>query len=160
MGSLNGWPLIVETSTIGLIAHSGSWAAWLGTGNLDQVEEISVIEQCVVVPNSSPVLKYWHWIESWDHLCGYDVAGVLVNGDTAVENYSLCTATNTSGWVQRSLDMSAYAGHAILLSIVVVTDGALGSSLFIDDVFFESDGDESNAIFGDGFECGDSATWN
>lgn len=159
MGSLNGWPLIIETSTIGLIAHSGDWAAWLGTGNID-VEEISVIEQLVTVPRNTPVLKYWYWIESFDDLCGADVAGVLVNADTDVDAFSLCIATNTGGWALRSLDMSAYAGRTILLSIVVVTDAVKGSSLFLDDVFFQFDGVGPNAIFGDSFESGDSSSWN
>lgn len=155
MGSLNGWPLIIETGTIGLIPHSGTWASWLGGG----AEEISVIEQLVIVPRDSPILKYWHWIESADDLCGADAAGVVVNAAVDVDAYSLCITENTGGWVLHSVDMSAYAGHAILLSIVVVTDGVLDSSLYVDDVFFQFDGGGPNAVFADGFESGDDSSW-
>ena len=83
-----------------------------------------------------------------------------MNGDTEVDAYSLCIDENTGGWVLHSVDMSAYAGHAILLSIIVVTDGILDSSLYVDDVSFQFDGDGPNAIFADGFETGTDSSWD
>jgi hypothetical protein len=154
-GSSNGWPLILTTNDIGRHPHSGNWAAWLG----GVTDEISVIEQLVPIPSDSPYLKYWQWIESEDD-CGYDAAGVLVHGDTAVDAYWLCELENTGGWVLHEVDMSEWAGQSALVSIVVVTDGLYDSNLFVDDVFFEFEGDAPHTVFTDRFESGDLTGWD
>jgi bacillopeptidase F (M6 metalloprotease family) len=65
--------------------------------------------------------------------CGFDFGGVLVN-NTTVDQFDLCGAADTNGWVQRSVDLSAYAGQNVALQIRVETDSSLNSNLFIDDV--------------------------
>jgi hypothetical protein len=123
--------LIVQQFPPGVTPYDGVWATWLG-GDYD---EISYIEQQVLVPSDRPYMSYWHWIASAD-LCGYDVGGVLVNG-AVVEAYWLCQDTNTGGWVQRVIDLRGYAGSTVSIQIKSVTDGSLNSNLFIDHVDFQ-----------------------
>jgi hypothetical protein len=127
--SLNGWPLIMDSSSSGVSPHSGSWLAWLGGDD----DEVSYIEQQVTLPAGDANLTYWHWIGSADSNCAHDFGGVLIN-DAVVDVYSLCDAENTDGWVQHTVGLSAYAGQAVTLQIRAETDSADSSSLFIDDV--------------------------
>lgn len=113
-------------------AHSGSWVAWLGGAK----NNVSSITQQVTVPAATPYLAYYHYIASAD-LCGYDKA-VVFAGAAQVATYDLCTSNNTNGWVKRVVNLSAYAGQSIALQIRVTTDGSLNSSLFIDDVGFQT----------------------
>jgi hypothetical protein len=46
----------------------------------------------------------------------------------------LCESTITSGWVELNVDLNAYNGQTITLSIEVQTDESLPSGLLIDDV--------------------------
>ena len=129
--SSNGYDLITNDFEGYLSPHSGSWAAWLG----GDYNEASLIYQQIMVPTTNPNLTYWLWIASVDY-CGYDVAGVVINED-AVDAYWLCEDENTGGWVQRVVNLSAYAGQSVTLYFLADTDGSLNSSLFIDDVQFQ-----------------------
>ncbi len=126
--STHGWPIIVASFTGGITARSGSYAAWLG-GDYD---DISYVQQQVAISASAPYLVYWHWIASED-MCGFDFAGVLVNG-VVVQVYDLCSSASTGGWVSHSVDLSAYAGQSVMLQIRAETDFSLNSNLFVDDI--------------------------
>lgn len=150
--SMKGWPLILHATDIptGIDPFGGDWAVWLGGDN----DEIAYIQQQVTVPAGSPTLNYWHWIDSEDE-CGYDFGSVRVNSTTVVESYDLCWPTDTAEWVLHSIDMSAYTGQTLNLQIRIETDDQLISNLFVDDVYFETQG-----IFADGFESGDTSAWS
>ena len=77
-------------------------------------------------------LHYWYWIASED-MCGYDYAGVFVNG-SLLKQYDLCSSSSTGGWVQQLLDLNAYAGTTITLTFAVTTDGSFNSNFLLDDV--------------------------
>ena len=128
-----GWSPIRQTFPGSVTPHGESWAVWLG-GFYD---DTFYIQQQVIVPPDGPYLTYWHWIASADD-CGYDYGYVIVNTSTTVDTYNLCTTDNTGGWVQHTVDMSAYVGQSISLRIQVVTDGSFNSNLFVDDVSFAS----------------------
>ena len=131
--SSNGFPLIVNENEPDVVPpHGGQWAVWLGGG----LDETSYIEQTVTVPAGAPYLTFWHWIASND-ACGKDFAGVLVNGIVA-DVYDLCTGENTSGWQKHAADLSAYTEQTVTVQIRVETDESLNSSLFVDDVSFQS----------------------
>lgn len=115
-----------------VMAHSGSWVAWLGGVK----NNISSITQQVLVPSSAPYLAYYHYIASSD-VCGYDEV-VLFANLTQVNTYALCSSQSTNGWVKRVVNLSAFAGQTISLQIRVETDSTLNSNLFIDDVSFQS----------------------
>lgn len=130
--SAQGWPLILNVADLPILPHGGSWAAWLGGDD----SEDSYIQQSVTVPASTPYLSYWHWIDSED-VCNYDFARIQVNG-TTVNEYTLCTSSNSGGWVRRTVNLSAYSGQTVSLRIRVVTDSSYVSNLFIDDVSFQA----------------------
>ncbi len=129
--SSNGFPLIVNGFAPNpLVPHSGSWGAWLG-GLLD---EISILSQTVVVPADAPVLSYYYFIGSGD-FCGYDYAFVNVN-DTEIDQYDLCTNTNSDDWVRATHDLSAFAGQNVTLEFAATLDDSGNSNFFLDDVAF------------------------
>jgi hypothetical protein len=127
--SEQGWILILNEEYLLTPPHGGSWAVWLG-GDYD---EISFIRQVVSVPTEDPTLRFWIWIASLD-ICGYDIGGVIVNDDTVVDVFDLCTDMNTEGWVERPVNLSAYAGQTLPLVIFAATDATENSNLFVDDV--------------------------
>ena len=109
--STHGWPIIMTSFPGGVTARSGSYAAWLG----GDYSDISYVQQPVTISASAPYLVYWHWIASED-ICGFDFAGVVVNG-IVVDVYDLCSSANTNGWVKHSVNLGAYAGQSVLLQI-------------------------------------------
>ncbi|MBN1221582.1 MAG: hypothetical protein JXM69_21855 [Anaerolineae bacterium] len=123
-----GWPLIVTSTILPVTPHSGDWAVWLGGDD----DEVSTISQTVAITIGESTLSYWQWIDSED-ICGNDFGQVLIN-NTQVYSISLCDATNTNDWVNRTLDLSAYIGQNVDLQFRAETNGNLNSNLFIDDV--------------------------
>lgn len=132
--SSNGWAIVTHVSGLPntLPPPGGQWAAWLGGDHY----EISYIEQEVTVPTDRPYLTYSHFLASEDY-CGYDFAGVLVNG-AVVDVYDLCSDTNSTGWSQHAVNLNAYRGQTVALQIRVETDGSLFSSLYVDNVGFSA----------------------
>jgi len=129
--SSNDFPLIVndfEDNT--LTPHSGDWAVWLGGGS----NEVATLSQSAAVPAAAPFLSYYYVIGSTD-FCGYDRATVSVNG-TPLEQYNLCSSTNTSDWMRDSLDLSAYAGQNVTIEFAILLDSSFNSNFFLDDVAF------------------------
>ncbi|MEZ4675596.1 MAG: hypothetical protein R2932_15300 [Caldilineaceae bacterium] len=109
--------------------HNGTWAAWLGGLN----GEISKLSQETRVPAGEPFLRYWYLISS-DPMCGNDVASVLIDDRTIVDQFSLCEV-NTKNWHVRTLDLSRYTGQTITLTFRVDTDrDDHPSNLYLDDV--------------------------
>lgn len=134
--SNHGWPLILngaDFSFTGVTPHGGSWAVWLG----GDINDISYIQQTVVIPSAAPYLAYWHWIGSEDN-CGNDYGLVVVNGSQVVDQYNLCQSTNTNGWAKHVVNLSAYKGQTVSFQIRTETNGSLNSNLFVDDVSFQS----------------------
>ncbi|MBN1260260.1 MAG: peptidase S8 [Anaerolineae bacterium] len=132
--SSGGLPLILDDSYPEMpTPHNGDWAAWLGGAN----DERSYIQQDVTVSALTPHLAYWYQISSNDFLCGADTGSVFVNG-SAVETFNLCVSTQTGGWVQDSVDLSAYAGQMVTLRLEAETDVLFFSSLFLDDIDFQA----------------------
>jgi hypothetical protein len=124
-----GYPLIVHESELpsGIGPSDGAWVAWLGGDS----QLISYIEQVVSIPETNPELTYRHWIDSiW--ACGNGYGGVTVD-DVWVDTYWLCDVNDTGGWVDRTVDLTAYAGQTATLRFVSQTTDDY-SSLYIDAV--------------------------
>jgi hypothetical protein len=132
--SSHGYPLIIPSEYLPLTPHSGNQAAWLG----GDVSEESILSQSgILIANPASILRIWYLIGSQD-TCGLDFGYVKVNGDT-VHTWNLCSANNNAGWVELVLNLSAYNGQTITLSISAVTNAnAQNSNLFIDDVYLGS----------------------
>ena len=128
--SLQGWPIIINSGfPTGITPHGGSWAAWLGGDD----NETAYVQQNVTVPSGNPTLSFWHWAASAETGCIYDFAYVRVDGGN-VDSFGLCDATDTGGWVQRTINLAAYAGQTVSLQFRVETDVSGNSNWFIDDV--------------------------
>ena len=130
--SSTGQPLIIdEEASYPVTAHSGSWLAWLGGWD----KELSILSQEVTVPEGEPVLSFYHWIDSEEGSCGYDLAHVHVDG-LLVLILNLCPDTETNGWLRETIDLQAFAGQRVLLQFSVNNDFSYPSHWFIDDVAF------------------------
>lgn len=156
--SQQGKDIIMDVYPDGVVPTSGSWLAWLGgacrnTDPPSDCEEVSYIEQELTVPTSTTNLSFWYWTASND-VCGFDFGWVKVDG-VIIEEYDLCTATDTGTWVLGELDISAYAGQTVTLRFQADTDASDNSNFFVDDVAFDVAG-----IFSDGFESGDTSAWS
>jgi len=124
------FPLIVHEKDLPSLIEpfNGSWVAWLGGDS----ELVTYIEQQVTIPELSPELVYWHWIDSrFD--CDDSFGGVVIN-ETYVDYYLLCSDTDTGGWVKRTVDLNAFAGQTVVLRVFSRTEVDNYSSLYIDAV--------------------------
>lgn len=130
--SSSGFQIIRSGSFGSVYPLSGSYLAWLGGGD----NETGYLQQAVIVNPSLPYLTYYHWISSTDW-CGYDFATLSIDGFT-VSSYDLCSSTSTGGWVKKSINLSSYAGKAVLLRIGIENDYSLTSSLFLDNISFSA----------------------
>lgn len=128
--SLVDWPLIYHEDDLDVAPHSGRWAAWLAGAD----DEISYIEQRVDVPAGGPSLTYWFRISSMDECDADDDRGEVRIDGTALDTLRLCEAQNTPKWVEKTIDLSAYAGQTVDLQFRAETNSAYNSDLFIDDV--------------------------
>ena len=127
--SSQGYDIVVEFN---LPAHSGSWLAWLSWNN----NTVAWISQNVPVPVGQSILHFWYYSDS-DDVCGYDFFKIYVNGNPQVQ-WNLCESTDTSGWVESTLDLTAWAGTTVALKFEATTDPAYYSYLFLDDISLES----------------------
>ncbi len=128
------FPLMINTDfPPGITPHSGQWLAWLGGA----VTEVASVRQTVIVPVNAPLLTYWAWLTSDEPECNADNVKVAVNLQEIIEDYWLCQATSTTGWTQRSVNLAAFAGQEIILSVQAENNnGVLPSNLVIDDFAF------------------------
>jgi hypothetical protein len=124
------FPLIVQKSQMpaSRSPRTGEWAAWLG----GESDLNSYIEQPVTIPQSSPELVYWLWIDSIS-ACDASYGGVSLDG-VLVDQYQLCTTTATAGWKKRTIDLEVFAGRAVSIRFLSETSGANFSSLYVDEV--------------------------
>jgi hypothetical protein len=126
--STHGWDLIMRSDDTPVAAHGGLWLAWLGGDDSDT----SQLSQTITISAAAPYLHFWYWAASED-ACGWDYFYVGVNNNFFYSE-TLCSSNSTGGWVQRVLNLSAYAGSGKTVQFKVVTDGSLNSNLFLDDV--------------------------
>jgi hypothetical protein len=124
--SSQGWPLVV--SSLPYTPKSGAWAAWLG-GDFFENSILSQSGLSIISPTS---LRLWYLSDS-DDACGFDFGYVKVNG-VILHTWNLCASTNTGGWTPLDINLNAYNGQTITLTLEVLTDGSEDSSLYIDDV--------------------------
>ncbi|HJS30061.1 MAG TPA: hypothetical protein VJ768_10590, partial [Anaerolineales bacterium] len=129
-----GRQLIVNSGfPSGVTPHGGSWAAWLGGAG----PETSQIRQNVSVSPATPYLGYWQWIDSDEAgSCG-NSARVWVDG-TLIDIYDLCASTDTSGWVKHVVNLGAYTGQTVELTIGAIIGPGNSSNLFVDDFSFQT----------------------
>lgn len=113
-------------------AHTGDYLVSLGR----QTNDVSYVYQTISVPTgTTPVLKYWRWVES-PTACGNDTFKVLFATRGRLRTLSserLCGQSD-GGWVQESLDLSSVAGRSGSLDLWLKNDATNRTDVFLDDV--------------------------
>ncbi|WP_456152137.1 putative Ig domain-containing protein [Kitasatospora acidiphila] len=110
-------------------AHSGSWKAWLdgyGTTHTD------TLSQTVTIPaGCKATFSFWLHIDTAETgSTAYDKLTVQANS-TTLATYSNVNAN--TGYVQKSFDLSAFAGRSVTLKFTGTEDSSLQTSFVIDD---------------------------
>ncbi|WP_235437704.1 putative Ig domain-containing protein [Kitasatospora griseola] len=110
-------------------AHSGSWKAWLdgyGSAHTDTVS------QTVTIPaGCKATFSFWLHVDTAETgTTAYDKLTVQANS-TTLATYS--NANAATGYVQKSFDLSSYAGQSVTLKFTGTEDASLQTSFVIDD---------------------------
>jgi serine protease len=116
-------------NTDGAHAHAGSGYSWLdgyGSAHTD------TLSQSVAIPSGCGAsLTYYLWINSSEGTStAYDKLTLTVNG-TTVQSFS--NINKGTGYVQRSVNLGAYAGQTATIKWTGTEDSSLQTSFFIDD---------------------------
>jgi Zn-dependent metalloprotease len=130
-----GWTsssgVIGQYGSQGEPTHSGSWNAWLdgyGTTHTDTLsQQVSIPAGC-----TNAALTFYLHIDTSESMSGaaYDKLTVTA-GSTTLATYSNLDAA--SGYTQRSVNLSAYAGQSVTLKFTGTEDAYLQTSFVIDD---------------------------
>jgi hypothetical protein len=118
-------------------AHSGSWEAWLdgyGTTHTD------TLSQSITIPSGActAAFSFWLYINTSEttKTTAYDKLTVAVLNSSGTTLATLATYSNlnaSSGYIQKSFSLSAYAGQTVTLKFTGTEDSSLQTSFFVDD---------------------------
>jgi len=146
---------IQGTSEVKLLpesAHSGLYAFWSNKGDESNMRLTKSLDLTTV---SGPInLSYWMWYdleEDYDYLYlsasedGESWAIIETprgtDEDISGNSYGWGYNGQTGGWVQETVDLSAYAGKTIQIRFEYVTDAAVnGEGFLLDDVTIDAIG--------------------
>ncbi|MER7579848.1 protease pro-enzyme activation domain-containing protein [Kitasatospora sp. NPDC097691] len=112
-------------------AHAGSWKAWMngyGSTHTDTVSQtVSIPAGC-----TSAKLTFWLHIDTAESgSTAYDKLTVQANS-TTLATYS--NANAAAGYVQRTLDLTSFAGQTVTIKFTGTEDSSQQTSFVIDDV--------------------------
>ncbi|MFG2146329.1 M1 family aminopeptidase [Streptomyces sp. NPDC048696] len=129
----------VITSRAGESAHGGTSFAWLdGTGGT----HTDTLSQSVTIPSgcSTATLTFWLHIDTDETTSStaYDKLTAKI-GSTTLATYS--NLDKNTGYVQKSIDVSAFAGQTVNLSFTGTEDYSLQTSFVLDDIALNTSGD-------------------
>ncbi|WP_232247422.1 putative Ig domain-containing protein [Kitasatospora azatica] len=111
-------------------AHSGSWKAWMDGYGSSHTDTVS---QSVTIPaGCKATFSFWMHIDTAETTTStaYDKLTVAANS-TTLATYS--NLNKNTGYVQKSFDLSSYAGQTVTLKFTGVEDSSLQTSFVIDD---------------------------
>ncbi|EST19519.1 M1 family aminopeptidase [Streptomyces roseochromogenus] len=128
----------VITSRSGQTAHGGSSYAWLdGVGRT----HTDTLSQSVTIPSGcdTATLTFWLHIDTAETTSStaYDKLTAKI-GSTTLATYS--NLDKNTGYVRKSLDVSAYAGRTVSLSFTGTEDSSLQTSFVLDDIALDTSG--------------------
>ena len=108
-------------------AHSGSYSAFMGTLKPPEINGWASIAQLVTVPTGG-VLSFWVYQGSNEGQLGYGTkyawqAGYLLNKNGTILTTFYKTVNNTNGWVNYTVNLSAYAGQSDYIYFGCYGDG-------------------------------------
>ncbi|MFI6847180.1 protease pro-enzyme activation domain-containing protein [Kitasatospora sp. NBC_00085] len=119
---------VVDSST-GEAAHSGSWKAWLDGYGSSHTDTLS---QTVSIPaGCKATLSFWVHIDTAETgTTAYDKLTVQAGSTTLT---TLSNANAAAGFVQKSFDLSAFAGQTVTVKFTGTEDTSLKTSFVLDD---------------------------
>jgi len=120
---------VIDSST-GRPARTGSWKAWLDGYGSTHTDTLS---QSVAIPaGCGATLSFWVRIDSAETTTSiaYDKLTVKV-GSTTLATYSNLNKNST--YVQKSFNVSSFAGQTVTISFTGTEDSSLQTSFVIDD---------------------------
>ncbi|MFE9535481.1 M1 family aminopeptidase [Streptomyces sp. NPDC006691] len=128
----------VITNRSGETAHGGTHFAWLnGVGST----HTDTLSQSVTIPSgcSTATLTYWLHIDTAETTTStaYDKLTAKI-GSTTLATYS--NLDKNSGYVQKSVDVSGFAGQTVTLAFTGTEDSSLKTSFVLDDVALNTAG--------------------
>ncbi|MDT7788850.1 MAG: hypothetical protein QOF58_7269 [Pseudonocardiales bacterium] len=133
---------VISTGTTAEPAHGGSQVAWLGGDGTTHTDTLS---QSVTLPAgcTSATLTYWLHIDTKETTTGtqYDKLSVQI-GSTTVAGYS--NLDKNTGYVQKSVDVSAYLGQTVTLKVTGTEDVSLATNFLLDDLALSTAGSAQN----------------
>ncbi|MFJ3230977.1 M1 family aminopeptidase [Streptomyces sp. NPDC086787] len=128
----------VITSRTGQTAHGGSSFAWLGGTGRTRTDTLS---QSVTVPSgcSTATLTFWLHIDTAETTSStqYDKLTAKI-GSTTLATYS--NLNKNTGYVQKSFDVSSFAGQTVTLAFTGTEDSSLQTSFVLDDIALDTSG--------------------
>ncbi|MEV4741444.1 putative Ig domain-containing protein [Streptomyces sp. NPDC049555] len=110
-------------------AHSGSWKAWLdGYGS----SHTDTLAQAVTIPAGCHArLSFWLHIDTKESGgTAYDKLTLQADSTTLA---SWSNANSASGYVQKSFDLSSFAGRTVTLKFTGTEDSSLATDFVVDD---------------------------
>jgi hypothetical protein len=117
--------------------RTGAWMVWQGGTD----GEAGEVRQTISLPaGQAATLTYWYFVDSSDY-CGYDYAYTrIIDGSTTIQlrRFSLCTTSETVGWVKDTVSLNSYAGKTVTLVFRTTTDSSFRSSFLVDDISVKS----------------------
>ncbi|MEV6949932.1 M1 family aminopeptidase [Streptomyces sp. NPDC051172] len=131
----------VVTSRSGQTAHGGTSYAWLdGTGGT----HTDSLSQSVTIPSgcSTATLSFWLHIDTDETTSSiaYDKLTAKI-GSTTLATYS--NLDENTGYVKKTLDVSAFAGQTVSLAFTGTEDSSLQTSFVLDDIALDTSGDST-----------------
>lgn len=127
----------VVTNSTGQTPRTGSWYAWLdgyGTTHTD------TLYQQITVPSSATTVTLSFWLKittaETTTTTAFDTLRVQIRNSSNTVLSTLATYSNlnkTTGYVQKTFDLTAFKGQTIRIYFLGVEDSSLQTSFVIDD---------------------------
>jgi subtilisin family serine protease len=128
---------VIDGTTSGSAARTGSWKAWLNGAGTTRTE---FAWQDVTIPSTacSASLSFWVKITSSETTTtsAYDKLAVQVRNSAGTVLATLATYSNlnkSTSYAQKTFDLSAYKGQTIRVYFNGTEDSSLATSFFLDD---------------------------
>ncbi|HEY9474706.1 MAG TPA: hypothetical protein VIS06_12755, partial [Mycobacteriales bacterium] len=133
-GSISPWsstPGVLQNTSTGQIAHTGSWFAWMdgyGTTHTD------TLSQTVTIPSGCTSASYTFWMHidtaETTTTTAFDKVTVKA-GSTTLATFS--NLNHISGYASHTFSLASFIGQTVTLSFSATEDVSLQTSFVVDD---------------------------
>jgi hypothetical protein len=143
-GALSPWTSCGSASKVAVStaqAHGGSYSVLLGATAKPEVNGNDAVCQTVTIP-AGGTLSFWVYEGTNDTIQYVDQEADLYSTSGTLIKQLYSEAKSTSGWVQKSFDVSAYAGQTVQLWFGVAGNGYASDYVYeyLDDVSLTGSG--------------------